>query len=97
MMIHGITDWFFPRAHPRRQKVSSQGLLCGLCWPFAASTLLRFGVEIVRGVPASPFLRPGGLIFARLRVAAVLGLIYSIRGRIRPVGSHIREQKGASF
>ena len=73
MMILGVTDWFLPRAHPRRQKVSSQGLLCGLSWPFAASTLLRFGVEIVRGVPASPVWRPGRLIFARLQVAAVAG------------------------
>lgn len=97
MMILGVTDWFLPRAHPRRQKVSSQGLLCGLSWPFAASTLLRFGVEIVRGLPASPVWRLGGLIIARLQVAAVLGLIYSIRGRIRPVGSQIRELKGASF
>ena len=54
-MIHGITNWFFSRAHPRRQKVSSEGLLCGLGWPFAASTLLRFGGDFKK-CPCLPLL-----------------------------------------
>ncbi len=96
MMILGVAVWFFPRPAKDDSKYKP-GVILGLYWLFAASTLLRFVAEVISGFPGYQGLRLVGFIMSTLQVGATVGLVYSIWGRIRPVGSQRREKKGEAF
>ncbi len=96
MMILGVAVWFFPRPTKDDTKYKP-GVILGLYWLFTASTLLRFGAEVISGFPGYQGLRLAGFIMSILQVGATVGLVYSIWGRIRPVGSQLREKKGEAF
>lgn len=96
MMILGVAVWFFPRPTKDDTKYKPRVILW-LYWLFTASTLLRFGAEVISGFPGYQGLRMAGFIMSVLQVGATVGLVYSIWGRIRPVGSQLREKKGEAF
>ncbi len=96
MMILGVAVWFFPRPTKEDERYNPV-LIRRLYWLFAGSTLLRFVVEIIAGVRPEQGWRVAGLGMSLLQVGAILGLIYSLWGRIRPVGSARREELGEKF
>ena len=96
MMILGVAIWFFPRPTQDDTRYNP-ALVRTIYWFFAGSTLLRFILEIAVGLQVSRGLQLAGLTMALVQVASILGLIYTLWGRIRPVGSHLREGKGEKF
>ncbi len=96
MMILDVAVWFFPRAK-KDDKHYNPDIIRISYYLFSLSTLLRFIVEILQGYyPQSPATQVG-FWCSVLQVIASIVLVYSLWGRIRPVGSQIREQRGEKF
>ncbi len=96
MMIMGVALWFFPKAQKEDQKYDPDKILISY-WLMTASTALRFIFQVIA---AFIFMEWTGwmiTIFSLFQVAAIIYFFYAIWGRIRPVGSHIREAKGEKF
>jgi len=97
MMIMGVALWFFPRPE-KDDKLYKPNLILAAYFIITISTALRFILQIV-----SSFVQMNEIIKFLLllsSVSQVLGIIIffvSIWGRIRSVGSHIREAKGEKF
>jgi heme/copper-type cytochrome/quinol oxidase subunit 1 len=95
-MILGVALWLFPRAAkedprytPRRAEASY--------WVLLAATAGRFVAEASRAWSDATFL---GWIVVLGGLGQVVGLalyFWMMWGRIRPVGSHLREAKGEKF
>lgn len=96
MMILGVAIWFFPRPQKDDSQYNPTAITI-LYWLFTTSTLFRFLVEVLAGIPNYDHFMTLAFIFAIIQVIATIGLIYSIWGRIRPVGSQLREKKGQRF
>ena len=97
MMIMGVALWFFPRP-VKEDKLYKPGLILVTYYFMSVSTLLRFISETV----SSLFSSNDTIKFIETAASAgqVVGIIIffiSIWGRIRSVGSHIREAKGEKF
>ncbi len=97
MMIMGVALWFFPRPE-KDDKLYKPDLILAAYFIIAASTLIRFFSQVI-----STFVLHNELLKFLLTISAVgqvIGIIIffiSIWGRIRSVGSHIRESKGEKF
>jgi uncharacterized protein involved in response to NO len=97
MMIMGVALWFFPRPE-KDDKFYKPDLILAVYYIITASTLIRFFSQVI-----SAFVLPSDLLKFLLTISAigqVLGIIIffiSMWGRIRSVGSHIRESKGEKF
>ncbi|MEW5843779.1 MAG: cbb3-type cytochrome c oxidase subunit I [Bacteroidota bacterium] len=97
MMIMGVALWFFPRPE-KEDKLYKPDLILAVYFIITASTLIRFFSQVT-----SAFVLPSDLLKFLLTISAigqVLGIIIffiSMWGRIRSVGSHIRESKGEKF
>ncbi len=96
MMIMGVALWFFPRAEKEDKKYNPD-LILVTYWLMTASTLLRFVFQIVAGFIFIKWLNVLIAITSTFQVIAILLFFYSMWGRIRPVGSHLREAKGEKF
>lgn len=96
MMILGVAVWFFPRAQKDDPKYNPQWIYI-YYWIFTLSTAGRFVFEIVFGFLGNTGWSLAGFFCTILQTAAAIGLVYSVWGRIRPVGSQIREKKGERF
>ena len=96
MMIMGVALWFFPRAEKEDKKYNPD-LILVTYWLMTASTLLRFVFQIVAGFIFIKWLNDLIAITSTFQVIAILLFFYSMWGRIRPVGSHLREAKGEKF
>ena len=96
MMILGVAIWFFPRAKKDDRKYNPTWIYI-YYWIFTLSTAGRFVFEIVFGLLTNSCWSIAGFICTILQTVAALGLVYSIWGRIRPVGSQIREKQGERF
>jgi len=96
MMILGVSVWFFPRARKDDKRYDPR-LVSLAYWGFTAGTIIRFVSEIWSGVePQSPA-QLMGFWSSMVQVSASLILMYTLWGRIRAVGSQLREQKGEKF
>ncbi len=97
MMIMGVALWFFPRAE-KNDKLYKPAAVLVAYYIMTVSTVIRFASQI-----ASSFLNSNDLSKFILTISAcgqVLGIIIffiSMWGRIRSVGSHIREAQGERF
>lgn len=97
MMIMGVALWFFPRAE-KDDKLYKPDIILAAYFIITSSTLIRFLSQVI-----SAFILPNELLNFLLTISAVgqvLGIIIffiSMWGRIRSVGSHIREAKGEKF
>lgn len=97
MMIMGVALWFFPRAE-KDDKLYKPGLILTTYYIITISTAVRFISQA-----ASSFVQAGSLLKLLLTASSlfqVIGIIMffiSIWGRIRSVGSHLREAKGEKF
>ncbi|OGU74903.1 MAG: hypothetical protein A2V93_04450 [Ignavibacteria bacterium RBG_16_34_14] len=97
MMIMGVALWFFPRPE-KDDKLYNPALILTTYYIITVSTIIRFISEVV-----SSCLTPTEILKFILTISAigqVVGIVLffiSMWGRIRSVGSHIREAKGEKF
>jgi heme/copper-type cytochrome/quinol oxidase subunit 1 len=96
MMIMGVALWFFPRAE-KEDKRYNPALIWITYFLMSAGTLLRFSFEILNSYLVIQFFDIIIVISGTFQVLAVIFFFYSMWGRIRSVGSHIREAKGERF
>jgi heme/copper-type cytochrome/quinol oxidase subunit 1 len=96
MMIMGVALWFFPRAE-KDDKLYKPGLILFVYYLFTVSTLLRFISQCLFAFNSFEFLKWIIVISSVMQVIALILFFISMWGRIRPVGSHIREAKGERF
>ena len=97
MMIMGVALWFFPRAE-KDDKFYKPDVILFDYFLMTISTFTRFTFQVI-----SSFSTPNGvirLIITIASIAQVVGILIffiSMWGRIRSVGSHLREAKGEKF
>ncbi|MCF7801114.1 MAG: DUF2871 family protein [Candidatus Marinimicrobia bacterium] len=96
MMILGVAVWFFPRPKKEDTKYDPDRVQ-KFYWIFTISTLGRFVFEIFMGIWQDDWIRVTAFALSALQVIGMIGLIYSVWDRVRPVGSQIREKKGEKF
>lgn len=96
MMIMGVAIWFFPRP-PKGDKRYNPDLIMVVYWLMASATFSRFLFQMLKGFFHFELFNILIGITSFLQVTAMLLFFYSIWGRIRPIGSHIREAKGEKF
>lgn len=96
MMIMGVALWFFPRPD-KDDKKYNPGLILITYWVMTIGTTLRFIFQVTANFYLSDLIQYLIAISSALQVIAMILFFYSIWGRIRPVGSHIREAKGEKF
>lgn len=96
MMIMGVALWFFPRAE-KNDKKYNPNLILITYWVMTIGTSLRFIFQVVANFLVSNLIQYLIAISSALQVVAMILFFYSMWGRIRPVGSHIREAKGEKF
>lgn len=96
MMILGVAVWFFPRP-TKDDKRYNPDRIQKFYWIFTLSTLARFIFEILMGIWRSQWINVTAFAFASLQVIGMIGLIWSLWGRVRAVGSQIREGRGEKF
>jgi len=96
MMVLGVAVWFFPR--PRKDdKHYKPEIIKASYWVFTVATLARFLAEVFQESYFQGLTGQIGFWTSLLQFTAVVMIIYSIWGRIRPVGSQIREKRGEKF
>lgn len=95
-LILGVALWLFPkpakgdtRYEPRRIAVAY--------WILVIATGGRFISECLRAVTDAPWLRIIVLLGGLGQIAALTLYFFTMWGRIRPVGSQLREAKGERF
>jgi len=96
MMIMGVALWFFPRPE-KDDKLYKPDLILFIYYLFTLSTLIRFITQLLFSFYLVEFLRWAIVVASILQVTGIILFFISIWGRIRPVGSHIRESKGEKF
>lgn len=96
MMIMGVALWFFPRAEKSDNKYNPDLILI-VYWLMTIATLLRFIFQVIKGIQWSETFDYFIFITSALQVISMILFFYSIWGRIRPVGSKIREARGEKF
>ena len=96
LMIMGVAVWFFPRARKDDKKYNPDVIKVSY-WVYTGATLTRFIAEIFQGLNALGVADIIGFWCSVFQVLAAAIIIYSIWGRIRPVGSQIREKRGEKF
>lgn len=97
MMIMGVALWFFPRPE-KTDKLYKPNLILFTYFTLTISTLVRFISQIISAfIPATELLKFLLTISAIGQVCGIIIFFISMWGRIRSVGSHIRESKGERF
>ncbi len=96
MMIMGVALWFFPRAEKTDKKYNPD-LIRFVFWLMALSTALRFVFQMLYGFLFSEWITYAITCMSVFQIISIVLFFYSVWGRIRPVGSHIREKKGEKF
>lgn len=96
MMILGVAVWFFPRPKKDEKRYDPQTVRAAY-WIYTLSTLLRFIVEVLQGVYPQSLAADIGFWSSVMQIIAAILIIYNLWGRIRPVGSQIRELRGEKF
>jgi FtsH-binding integral membrane protein len=96
MMIMGVALWFFPRPEKEDARYKP-GLILFVYWLLTSVTTLRFIFQVIDSFSYAGAFGVMITIFSFLQVMGIILFFYSIWGRIRSVGSHIREAKGEKF
>ena len=95
-LILGVALWLFPRA-PKEDQRYSPARMTIVYWLLTVSTGVRFITEIARATSQSRFLA-WVVVFSGIgQLAGIALYFWTMWPRIRPVGSHIREQAGERF
>lgn len=96
MMIMGVALWFFPRPEKDDPRYNPD-LISFIYWIMTVSTLLRFIAQVANSYLFNPRV---GVFISFVSVLQGIGMLlffYSIWGRIRAVGSQVREARGEKF
>lgn len=96
MMIMGVALWFFPRAEKEDKRYNPKLILI-VYWMMSASTSLRYIFQVTASFVYTEWINCMVTIFSTLQVISFILFFYSMWGRIRSVGSHLREAKGEKF
>lgn len=96
MMIMGVALWFFPRAEKDDKRYHPDVILASY-WIMTVGTSSRFIFQVVANFFFSDLIPYLIAISSFFQIIAMILFFYSMWGRIRPVGSHIREAKGEKF
>lgn len=96
MMIMGVALWFFPRAEKSDKKYNPD-LIRLTYWTITISTSLRYCFQVANSFAYTDLLNKLISAASIFQVIGILIFFYSMWGRIRPVGSHLREAKGEKF
>lgn len=96
MMIMGVALWFFPRAEKDDKKYNPD-LILATYWIMTIGTSLRFIFQVTANFVYAEWIHYSIAFSSILQVIAMILFFYSMWGRIRPVGSHIREAIGEKF
>lgn len=96
MMIMGVALWFFPKPD-KDDKRYKPGLILFTYYLITFSTALRFIFQVMESFIFKSWLSYLITITSTLQVVAFIIFFYSMWGRIRSVGSHLREAKGERF
>lgn len=95
-LILGVALWLFPRASKDDTRYSPQRIEASY-WIMTLATSLRFVTEIGRATSTSGILAWAIVISSLGQIAALALYFWTMWGRIRPVGSQIREAAGERF
>ena len=96
MMIMGVSIWFFPRAE-KTDKRYSPTLVSAVYLLMTIGTSFRFTAEFIDSFITFSFINILIVISSSLQIIAFFIFVYTMWGRVRPVGSQIREAKGEKF
>lgn len=97
MMIMGVALWFFPRPE-KDDPLYKPGLILISYYLMTISTSVRFISQVISSVIAPNEILKFFLFISALgQIAGLIIFFVSMWGRIRSVGSHIREAKGEKF
>lgn len=96
MMIMGVALWFFPRAE-KEDKKYNPALILIVYWMMTISTALRYIFQVWASLNYISWVNYMVTVFSTLQVISMILFFYSMWGRIRSVGSHLREAKGEKF
>jgi len=95
-LILGVMLWLFPRAAKDDTRYRPERIEAAY-WLLTVSTALRFGGEILRAGSDAAGLRWLLLLAGAGQLTGFALYFWTMWGRIRPVGSHLREAKGERF
>ena len=96
MMILGVALWLFPR--PDRDDVRYRPALAETAyWLVTLGTAGRVAGELLRDAVPHAGLRWAVVLFGLAQIAGVAVFFHTMWGRIRGVGSQVREAKGERF
>ena len=95
-LIMGVALWMFPKP-AKDDRRYSPGRIKTVYWLLTPATAVRFIAEIVRAGVDSHWVRWVVVIAGMIQFAAIALYFYTMWGRVRSVGSHLREAKGERF
>jgi cytochrome bd-type quinol oxidase subunit 2 len=95
-LILGVALWLFPRA-PKEDRRYSPARMTIVYWLLTVSTGMRFATEIARASSQSRLLAWVVVASGLGQLAGLALYFWTMWPRIRPVGSHVREQAGERF
>ncbi len=96
MMIMGVALWFFPKPD-KKDKRYNPSLILFTYWLITISTGLRFIFQIAESFLLENLISYMVTTTSIFQVTAFGLFFYSMWGRIRAVGSRLREAKGERF
>ena len=96
MMIMGVALWFFPKPD-KEDKRYKPALILFTYYLITAATGLRFIFQVLESILFTNWFSYLITITSSFQVIAFILFFYSMWGRIRSVGSHLREAKGERF
>ena len=95
MLIMGVALWLFPRP---REKIFYSPLLSKIIFYLMfAAVLSRAGGEVIGGFIVSGRIAWLTVTASYVEILAIILFFANIWQRIKPIGSHIREEKGEKF
>jgi heme/copper-type cytochrome/quinol oxidase subunit 1 len=95
-LILGVALWLFPRAAKDDTRYRPERIELAY-WVLTLSTALRIAGEVARTTYEAPALRWLVLVTGAAQIVGFGIYFYAMWGRIRPVGSQVREAKGERF
>ena len=97
MMIMGVALWFFPRPE-KDDSLYKPELILASYYLMTVSTAVRFISQVlISTLSPNEILKLFSFISALGQIVGLIIFFISMWGRIRSVGSHIREAKGEKF
>lgn len=96
MMILGVALWLFPRPDKSDERYNP-AVAEAAYWLLAVGTAGRVAGELMRSAVPDLWLRWAIVLCSFAQIGGILLFFHTMWGRIRPVGSQIREARGERF